>query len=200
MRGIEEECIGYELPDNSRLIDLIDKQETILVSNLSQKTDFFCSKYFQDMESAALFPLVMDENHIGAIAVAKRTPITPGQFNLLSIIAELTTAAIQRARLDEKANQSLQRLTALRILNLAVSGSLDLDKTLNVLLDQITNQLHVDAADIYLYDQDTHLLKHTARSGFWTNYGEHIFLKLGEGYPGKIAVTPQIIQIPCIQR
>ena len=198
VRGIEEECIGFELPDNAWLIDLIDKHETVLVSNLPQKTDSLCSKYFRDMESAALFPMVMDENLIGVIAVAKRTPITSSQFNLLSIIAELTTAAIQRARLDEKANQSLQRLTALRILNLAVSGSLDLDKTLNVLLDQITNQIHVDAADIYLYDPDTHLLKHTARSGFWTNYGEHIFLKLGEAFPGKIAVTPKIIQIPCI--
>jgi len=198
VRGIGEEYIGRELPEDLSFSNLIEKQEPLWIADITPKSSFSFLDYFHDMQSAAIFPLAMDEKHIGAIAVAKRGYINQGQFNLLSIIAGITAGAIQRATLDEKANQSLQRLTALRILNLAVSGSLDLNKTLNVLLDQITNQLHVDAADIYLYDPDTRLLKHTARSGFWTNYGEHIFLKPGEDLPGQIALKPGMIQYPSI--
>ncbi len=200
VRGIEQESIGRDIPEDSPLVNLIEKQEPVWIPDIDENNSVFDSAIFQDMSSAALFPLMIDENHMGAILIARRDLISHTQFNMLGIIAGITASALQRATLSEKANQNLQRLTALRILNLAVSGSLDLDKTLNVLLDQITNQLHVDAADIYLYDPDTHLLKHAARSGFWTNYRKYNFLKIGEGLPGKMAKEPALIQIPDIAK
>ena len=198
VRGIGEEQIGRKLPEDPSFSQFLARQEPLLIEHIPPKASFTFLEHFHDMRSAAVYPLNIHENEIGAIAVAKRTQITQTQFGLLNLIARMTSSAIQHATLDEKANQSLQRLTALRILNLAVSGSLDLDKTLNVLLDQITSQLHVDAADIYLYDLDTHLLKHTARSGFWTNYGEYIFLKPGEDLPGQIVMRPHMVQLPNI--
>ena len=53
---------------------------------------------------------------------------------------------------EAQIRRQLDRISALHNIDLAISSSLDMDFTLDVILNQVQNQLHVDACDILLYD------------------------------------------------
>jgi HD-GYP domain-containing protein (c-di-GMP phosphodiesterase class II) len=90
----------------------------------------------------------------------------------------------------------LQRLSALRSIDLAIASGLDLNLLLSMLLDHVTTLLHVDATAILLLGNETNILKFAAGSGFRTNILQHTHLKLGEGCGGLVALERRMIHIP----
>src|SRR5207244_2832390 len=64
----------------------------------------------------------------------------------------------ERKRAEEEIKRHLNRLTALRAIDVAIASSLDLSLALNVLLDQVTSQLQVDAAAVLLFNPHTQVL------------------------------------------
>src|SRR5205823_4184913 len=67
---------------------------------------------------------------------------------------------------EERVQHQLQRLAALRNIDIAITASLDLRVTLNIILDQVIGQLGVDAADVLLLNTHIHALEHAAGCGF----------------------------------
>jgi PAS domain S-box-containing protein len=76
--------------------------------------------------------------------------------------------------------QQIERLTALRKIDQAISSSFDLEVTLDIVLSQVTSQLKVDAADILLPDPDGQTLSYAGGKGFWTNAVESARLRLAD--------------------
>ena len=97
---------------------------------------------------------------------------------------------------QEQLQRQVQRQAALRTIDLAIAGSLDLRVILNVLLDQVTGQLGVDAAAILLMDQRTQMLTYAAGRGFRTTALRYTRLRLGQGHAGQAAASRQRIAIP----
>ncbi|MCC6444978.1 MAG: PAS domain S-box protein [Armatimonadetes bacterium] len=93
----------------------------------------------------------------------------------------------ERKRAEEQTHRQLQRLSALHDIDLAITASLDLDITLNVLLEHALNQLQVDAACILLLNRRTQTLDCLAERGFRTPLLHHFRQHLGEGYAGQAA-------------
>ncbi|MBI5082313.1 MAG: HD domain-containing protein [Chloroflexi bacterium] len=87
-------------------------------------------------------------------------------------------------------------MEALRTIDAAITASLDLRVTLNILLDQITTNLRVDAASVLLLDTHTHTLEYTAGQGFRFNSIEHSRVQLGEGLAGQAALERRSLSIP----
>jgi HD-GYP domain-containing protein (c-di-GMP phosphodiesterase class II) len=71
-----------------------------------------------------------------------------------------------RVHIENSLRQQNQRLSALRKIDKAISTSMDLRVTLNVLLDQVVIELKVDAASIRLLNSLTHDLDTLAVQGF----------------------------------
>ena len=69
-------------------------------------------------------------------------------MRLLGSIADIAATAIQRATLYEETRRRLERLTALRTIDLAINASQDMRIILGVLLAQVLAQLDVDAAGL----------------------------------------------------
>jgi HD-GYP domain-containing protein (c-di-GMP phosphodiesterase class II) len=67
---------------------------------------------------------------------------------------------------------------------------------LNILLEQITSQLNVDAAALLLSKPETGILEYTAGRGFRTNALRHTHLLFGEGYASRAVINRKIIYIP----
>jgi len=111
-------------------------------------------------------------------------------------IAELKAADTERKRAEERIQRQLQRLTALREIDIAISGSSDLRVTFNVILDQVTTQLGVDAADVLLLHPHTQALEYAAGRGFCSAALQHTRLRLGEGHAGRAALERHIISVP----
>jgi PAS domain S-box-containing protein/putative nucleotidyltransferase with HDIG domain len=100
-----------------------------------------------------------------------------------------------RKRAEEQIQRQVQRLGALRSIDAAISGSLDLRVTFDVLLDQVTSRLGVDAADVLLMNPHAQMLEYAAGRGFRSPALQHTRLRLGEGYAGRALLERRIIAI-----
>jgi PAS domain S-box-containing protein/putative nucleotidyltransferase with HDIG domain len=97
---------------------------------------------------------------------------------------------------EENIQRQFQRLNALRIVDTAITASLDLRVTLTVLLEHVTKQLGVHAADVLLFNPHSQTLEFSAGSGFQSHSIENLQLSLGEGYAGQAALQRRTIYIP----
>jgi len=117
-------------------------------------------------------------------------------LELIRGMADQATLAIGNARAFAAAYRRAARMEALREIDLAITASMDLRLTLEVILAQITVQLDVDAATVLLFDPHNLTLEYTAGRGFRTDALQHTRLRLGEGYAGRAALERQVVHIP----
>jgi putative nucleotidyltransferase with HDIG domain len=108
---------------------------------------------------------------------------------------QATQTIAERQQAQEKVQRQLQRLAALRSIDLAITSSLDLRVTLDVVLDKVTSQLQVDAAHVMLLDPNTQMLMHAAGRGFRNTEVVRSRMRPGEGYAGKAALERRTISI-----
>jgi PAS domain S-box-containing protein len=101
-----------------------------------------------------------------------------------------------RKESEKQIKRQVQRFEALRKIDIAITASLDQRVTFDILLDQVTTQLGVDAAGILLYNPSTRMLEFAAGRGFRTAVFQHTRLRLGEGYAGVAALDRKTIHIP----
>ncbi|HZW03506.1 MAG TPA: HD domain-containing phosphohydrolase, partial [Anaerolineaceae bacterium] len=106
-----------------------------------------------------------------------------GQPAFLDLFSEITEIKLAEQRIKRQ----LQQMAALRAVDTAIADSTDLHRTLRVLLEQVTAQLGVDAANVLLLDRSTQKLRHAADYGFRTTSIKSAELGLGEGYAGVAA-------------
>jgi HD-GYP domain-containing protein (c-di-GMP phosphodiesterase class II) len=124
---------------------------------------------------------------------------TDDELSLLRGLADQAAQAIANAHLFDETGRRLGRLQALRNIDLAITASTDVHITLNVVLDELTRQLRVDAADVLLLNRQTRMLEHAAGRGFRTAALQHTHLPLGEGNAGRAALERRLISIPDLQ-
>jgi PAS domain S-box-containing protein len=97
---------------------------------------------------------------------------------------------------EAQIERQIQRIQALRSIDLAITGSLDLRVTLNILLDQVTTHLRVDGAAVLLLNSHTHRLEYVVGRGFRTTALQGTHLRVGEGYAGRAALERRLISVP----
>ncbi len=98
----------------------------------------------------------------------------------------------ERREAQDEIRRQLERLAALRSIEMAISASLDLRVTLNIILDQVTAQLQVDAADVLLLDPASQMLEYAASRGFRSTQITQSRIRLGEGYAGRAALERRL--------
>ncbi len=145
----------------------------------------------------ACIPIYSTTERVGIVIIAVKAPreLKEEDIHLLTNLAEIAGNAIHRMRLHAQAELHVQRLNALRVFDMAITTSLDLHLTLDVLLDQATHQLGVDAADVLLYNKQTKKLEYAAGRGFRTSSAARSSVRLGEGLAGRAAQERKILQI-----
>jgi len=152
-----------------------------------------------DIHTIACAGLMRDEQLIGTLNVytlGETRIFSEDELTLLKSLAAQATQAIVNARLFYDAQQRLQQVQALRTIDTAITASLDLRLTLNVVLDQTTTQLQVDGADVLLFNPHSQTLVYAAGRGFRTGALQHTRLRLGEGHAGLAALERRLVHIP----
>ncbi len=132
---------------------------------------------------------------LNALSFGDRRDFTEDELFLLRGIAGQAALAIVNTRLYKDAHRRLENLQALRAIDIAIASNHDLRQTLEVLLDQITKQLMVDAVVILLLDETKQQLAYGAGRGFYTLTLRYTRLRIGEGIAGRAAQQRQIINI-----
>ncbi len=132
---------------------------------------------------------------IGTLGLFERrgsNPVTEKDAVWVQAIADRTGLAVENAQLYEDAINRLERLAALQSVSLAVSASPDLRLTLKVILDHVTTQLKVDAADVLLLDETDNTLALSASTGFLATSVPEYRLPADEGVPGRAVNSRRI--------
>lgn len=150
----------------------------------------------------ASVPLAAAGKALGAMFVSVELPreITADELRVLGALADLGANAIHRAQLFEETVKHLDRLAALRSIDIAISSSFDLQMILSVVLDKVIKELKVDAADILLLKPESLMLNYAAGKGFWTGSPGTASLPVGEGLPGRTVLQREIMYIDDLKR
>jgi HD-GYP domain-containing protein (c-di-GMP phosphodiesterase class II) len=145
----------------------------------------------------ACVPLPAAEKIVGVMIILVALPreLTALELRVLSTIAAIGGNTINSMKLHEKTVNQLEHLEALREIDIAISSSMDLRLTLRTVLEQVTKQLGVDAADVLLVKQKSGYLDHIASQGFRTPLIKSTHLRISDSLPGKAGINRELIQI-----
>jgi len=137
--------------------------------------------------SGAWVPIHSTEKIIGVIGIMDEHPreFTSSDIRLLTTLSEISGNAIHRARLHKHTEKQVERLTALRNIDVAISANFNLKTTLRLIITQTISQLDVDAACILLITPPQQTLNYFVGSGFKTLDYQQRRLKKNTGIPGK---------------
>jgi HD-GYP domain-containing protein (c-di-GMP phosphodiesterase class II) len=140
-----------------------------------------------DIRTVISASMVRDSQLVGALNVyvfGECRPVSEDEQALLKGLAALAAQAIANARLYAEAQRRFRNVQALRDIDMAITGSVDLHVTLKVVLQQVTGQLRVDAADVMMLTPYTGALEYAAGQGFRTAVMQRRRMQLGDWYGG----------------
>jgi PAS domain S-box-containing protein len=147
--------------------------------------------------SGVCVPIRTAAETIGVFFMAVPLPrvFKPEEVRLLTTLVEIAGNAIHRMRLHAETELHVQRLSALRTVDMTITASLDLRVTLDVLLEQVISQLNADAADVLLLNEYTQTLEYVVGRGFRSLSPVRSRQRLGESYAGRVALERRTITI-----
>jgi len=142
-------------------------------------------------------PLRAEANVVGTLFVSVLLPreISSEELKLLTSLTEMAGTSIHRNGLYEKNLRHLEQVQALRNIDMAISGSLDLRVTFRVILDEVTRLLNVDGAAILRLDPHTGMLNYEAWRGFRIANPAKLSLGIGVGLAGQAAMERKSIRV-----
>jgi PAS domain S-box-containing protein len=136
-------------------------------------------------------PLRTKEGHLIWVEFVSNAYDVNGKQVIQCNVRDIT----ERKRAEEQIQRQLKHLSALRIIDIAISSSFDLSVILEVLLQQVLLQLGIDASAVLLFNNHLQTIEYAASRGFHSNGLHHTRLKLGEGYASKAVLERKIIHI-----
>jgi len=149
------------------------------------------------IRSSVALPLITRDRVFGALKIYsdKSGHFTPDRIQYLRSFAHMAANALENARLYEETNRRIRRIQALRNIDMAITGALDLRVVYRVALEEIVTQLKVDAACILFHNPHTNSLEVVAERGFRrTSVGTS--LSISETTAGRIFREQKIVYFP----
>jgi PAS domain S-box-containing protein len=117
-------------------------------------------------QAASGVPLIAQGQLIGFLWIARQIPISEKVVQTLSSIADIAANAIHRVDLFQQTERRLEQLTSLRKIDTAINSNTEITETMDVFLDQVIEQLHVDAIRVMKYEPASKCLTYLDGKGF----------------------------------
>lgn len=145
----------------------------------------------------AVFPLSGPEGPVGALRAWSDDPefFDSKRLNLLAAYAQASSQSVLSGMLFEQSERRIRHLRSLRKIDVAIAGSVDLRVTLDVVVDQVLEELGVDAATILLAEPHSRTLGYITGRGFRTEALRHTHLAPGQGLAGEAALDRRTISV-----
>jgi PAS domain S-box-containing protein len=185
-KGLCEDWIGRRLPC---LCDAagygIERGEHCVFKAVSEDPLVEEDDDLGGITSSICSPIVFHGQSTGGLWVGLRSDVSDDDVRVVNAVCDIAANALHREKLFDLTERRLQKLYALRSIDMAITGSLDLNVILSVALDQVISQLDVDAADILFLNHHDNTLRFMAEKGFKTRGIRSTELRLGECMAGK---------------
>lgn len=160
----------------------------------------------QKVGSAVSVPIQLPDQLIGVLTITATETnfFDESSLAMLSIIADQAAFAIANARLFE-AEQHRRRLAdTLASIAHTINSTLDLNKVLELILEQLTLVIEYDSCSIFLYDKESNALVASAAHGFAKGIKQHalkIILPMHKDLPNYRVITEKrAVVIPDVSR
>ncbi len=121
------------------------------------------------IQAIAIMPFLTQNETFGTLLMGRETEFSESEIRIFRAISNVAANAIHRANLLNQTEQRMNRLLALRAIDIAITSSMDLQITLNVCLEHVLSELKTDAACILLLNQANQMLEYGAGYGFNTH-------------------------------
>ena len=200
-RGWNEEYMGSSYPLGEGIPGLVVKlgQEIVArefrsISNVADEN----RNQIPEGGGGACVPLHAEESIVGVMFINVKLPreLAKAEIRILNALAEIGGNSIHRMYLHEQTVKQLERLAALRSIDVAISSVFDLQITLTILINEVIKQLNVDAASVLLIPAGGGQLEYVAGQGFFTRKIESTNLRIGDGHASRAVIDRHIIEIP----
>ena len=147
------------------------------------------------VRSKVCVPLKTEMDVIGVFNIERgeTEAFSEDEIRSLESIGNQLATTLSKIQTFEAAQRRLDRLQVLRDIDQAISGSLDLKTTLNVIADRILHNLAVDACSVLLYDPLLQTLEYEIGKGFRSEMIPETSLRLGEGLAGRAVLERKMI-------
>ncbi len=121
--------------------------------------------------------------------------VVPGYERDYSKVILTTIDITERKQAEIQVQRQLRRMKALNEIDRAISSSLDMRISLDVLLNEVLSQLDVDAASVLLLNTFGQTLEYVAGKGFRTPAIRQSQLRLGEGLAGQAGLERRVVHV-----
>lgn len=120
-----------------------------------------------------------------------------GKVGGIILFSEVIT---ERKQSEQQIQLQLKRISALSEIDRAISSSLDMRLSLDLLLDQVLSQLNVDAASVLLLNETRQTLDYFIGKGYRNLSIRQTRLHLREGLAGQVGAERKLLHIPSLDK
>ncbi len=199
-----EGIIGLQFPNQPQFPnnEVIEKRQPIAYADIQKAYPAFTQPTekgaVEKVKSWMGVPLIREGEVIGMFTIDRTEirPFTEDEMEIAFNYANRAAVAIHNAQLYQTTRRQLKQLGILRKIDSLITSSLTLDQALPVILRHIQRGLAVDAAAVYLYDQDTNALVHEESLGIQGDPKLSQRIPVGQGFIGRVAETHEPLFIP----
>ncbi len=198
-RGPAAAYVGHHIPPEEGILGrVLLTGEPYVTANLRDDALMQGLDHYPNLPARplAMVPLMVQQHVMGVLAVGRDAEIRADEVRLLLSVADIVASSIHRATLFEQTQFRLERLTALRAIDLAINASLDMRVILDVLLAHVLTQLRVDASAVLLLNPLTQTLEFAAGRGFRTSAISRSHVRVGERDAGRAALERRLVSVP----
>ncbi|MCE1253729.1 MAG: GAF domain-containing protein, partial [Anaerolineae bacterium] len=196
---MDSSFVGVRLPVNLPMLNkAIESGKPVIIDEINRETiKLLPFNVNPDIQFIHIYPIGLKDQTLGFMIMGgvSADNLSEGDITSLQLLAERAAAALKNAILFDEINNSLKRLAALRAIDQAITNSLDINFTMGMLLDQVIDQLKVDAADILLLDRDAANFKFASERGFKNPVPPQTKVSIGNSFAGNAALERHTIHI-----
>ncbi|MEE8356381.1 MAG: HD domain-containing phosphohydrolase [Anaerolineales bacterium] len=172
--------------------------DPVVIKDLKNNGRFEENYISQNPGSSTIYgsSMTAHDERIGALWVGRQKSLSEIESRLIHGIAEMSASAFNRARHHELTQRHLERIASLHSIDQAISGSFSLNLTLRIILEQVVSQLDVDAANIFLIDDETQQPTFAEGQGFRHYQPQEGISKAQKGLVWQVLLKRELVAIP----
>ena len=190
----------FSIAETKNLKTMLDTGKPLIVPDVREYSGWIHLEGGEWVRSHLGVLIQKDNNTFGFLTLDHSEPgfFTESHARALQSLANQLATAMDNARLYQGQQRQLAFLESLHKIDLAITGSMNMQVTLDVVAKQVISQLGVDAASILILDPFTLSLDAVASSGFLSADIKNRSLRVGEGLGGLVAQERTTIHRTCL--
>jgi PAS domain S-box-containing protein len=177
----KSELEGHSIPELILAIGVPLENRNVFAAALRGKETKFNFKYQEIYLSVHILPV---KNQAKSILFG------------MGVVIDIT----EQVKSEKIIQKQLHRLASLNSIDKAITGVLEPEEVLSLIIQQTCEQLGADAADVLILESETHKLKYAAGQGFKSEAVARVVLDYGQGEASRAIIENRTIEMHRIQK